>query len=470
MSRNTNLADRLLADEPALISSLDFGAYVAQGTGTGPSLLIGDMAQISLMQAAGASFLDYRMAHLAKAGDLVLVARRDTSFEAYLADARGLNDITFLTPGTPNGNAVTMNAITDNQVQKTLVATAREHGGLTIKSYLTTTTTWRLARTIGRAAGCKIHVSGPSPRLSKRANDKLWFTRLARGVIGTDAVPPTMSAYGPGAAAAIALRYGKTGQDVIVKVPDSAGSAGNIRIQSDLFAHPSQERLKDLIMDRLHATGWADHYPILVGVWDKDVTNSPSVQLWIPLAEDGPPTALEVFEQKVLGQMGLFVGAVRSTLPHAIQIDLATQAIRIAEVLQRLGYYGNCSLDSVICRQDDGSTRIHWIECNGRWTAVSIPLKALNTIPSDPPPSGMVVVQQSLQGPAIDAAQAAQALDGVLYRHRPGAAQPEGVILLSPPNGARSLVANLLVFAGSQAEADKLTATALQRLRNRPTN
>ncbi|SMX25550.1 hypothetical protein [Boseongicola aestuarii] len=470
MSRITNLGDQLLSDEPALISSLDFGACVAQGTGTGPSLLIGDMSQISLMQPAGASFLDYRMAHLANAGDLVLVARRDPSFEAYLKDARGLNDITFLTAGTPNGNAVTANAITDDQVQKTLVAAARQHGGLTIKSYLTTGTTWHLAREIGQAAGCKIHVSGPSSRLSKRANDKLWFTRLARGVIGTDAVPPTMSAFGPGAAAAIALRYGKSGQDVIVKVPDSAGSTGNIRLQSELFAHQTQERLKDLIMDRLHATGWADHYPILVGVWDKDVTNSPSVQLWIPLAKDGPPVALEVFEQKVLGQTGLFVGAVRSTLPHALQQELATQAIGIAALLQRLGYYGSCSLDSVICRQDDGKNHVHWIECNGRWTAVSIPLKTLNTITSDSPPDGMVVVQQSLQGPAIDAAQAARALDGVLYRRRPGAAQPEGVILLSPPNGARDLVANLLVFAGSQADADKLTATALQRLRNRPTN
>ena len=423
------------------------------------------MSQISLMQPAGASYLDYRMAHLAKSGDLVLVARRDPSFEAYLKDVRGLHDITFLAAGTPDGNAVTTNAITNDKVRNTLVATARARQTLTIKSYLTTGTTWRLAHAIGRAAGCKVHVSGPSPRLSKRANDKLWFTRLARGVNGMDAVPPTMSAYGPAAAAAIALRYGTSGQDVIVKVPDSAGSAGNIRIQSDLLKQQTHKSLQDLILYRLHGTGWADRYPILVGVWDKDVTHSPSVQLWIPHLNDGPPLALAVFEQTVLGQTGLFVGAVRSTLPHAIQEDLESQAIRIAKALQRLGYYGSCSLDSVICGSDDGSSRIHWIECNGRWTAVSVPLKALNSITSGKLPRVMVVVQQTLEGPAIDAAQAALALDRMLYRHQPGETPTDGVILLSPPNGPRGLVANLLIFAASQAEADKRTDTALRRLR-----
>ena len=59
------IAQDYLRDEPALVSSLDFGAFVAQGTGAGPSVLIGDQSEISLLSSAVDTNLDHRMALLA---------------------------------------------------------------------------------------------------------------------------------------------------------------------------------------------------------------------------------------------------------------------------------------------------------------------------------------------------------------------------------------------------------------------
>ncbi|PUB12444.1 preATP grasp domain-containing protein [Yoonia sediminilitoris] len=469
MSNDNTLTNQLLADEPAFLSSLDFGPHVTQGTGAGPSLLIGDMSQISLMQPPGSSYLDYRMAHLAKPGDIVLVGRRDPEFDSYLAQVRGLDDITILAPDPLDGGPIATKAMEKDLLQQAITDITRKHGGLTVKSYLTTGTIWRLAQQIGAATGCTINVSGPAPRISERANDKLWFTRLARTIIGASAVPPTMPAYGPDAAAAVALKLGKSGEQVVVKVPDSAGSAGNIRLDSTLMAQQTIQSLETLLLDRLHATGWADRFPILVGVWDRHVTHSPSVQMWLPHTTDGRPISLGVFEQAVMGQAGAFIGAVRSTLPKAMQDELVAQATRIAAVLQRLGYYGNCSLDAVIYKDESGTRHIHWIECNGRWTGVSIPLITLDNITRGKRPEGIVVVQQTLQGRVIGTTRAVEALDDMLARPGSDAAPANGVVLMSPPSGARSMVINLLVFAESQSAADEMAQRAITLLRTHST-
>ncbi|WP_162798389.1 hypothetical protein [Sulfitobacter sp. SK011] len=455
-----DIADRLLADEPALLSSLDFGPLVAQGSGAGPSLLIGDPSEISLMRSARNSFLDHRMAHLAKPGDVVLVRKRDPRFEIYLKDFRGLDGITFLEADTASADPVAKQAFTSEPLLKKLADVAKQHGGLTITSYLTTGTIWHLAQCIAARAGCVVHVNGPAPRISARVNDKLWFAQLVKAVIGTCAVPPTMSAFGPKAAAAQILHLSKHGEQVIVKVPDSAGSAGNIRLDRDTLATLTAAQVEALLMDRLHSTGWDDSYPILVGVWDSHVTCSPSVQLWIPLNGEGAPEAHGVFEQRVFGAAAAFVGATRSTLPEEVQDILVTQALQISHVLQRLGYYGRCSFDAVLCAGDPVS--IHWIECNGRWSGVSIPLAILNSLDTEHVSEGMMIIQEKIPGGPIETAQAIRALRGLLYRGKPFEG---GSILLSPPGNADASSANVLSFAGTQCEVALLGQKVLDALR-----
>lgn len=466
MLQDAKLIDRLLSDEPAFSSSRDFGPHVAQGEGTGPSVLIGDMSQISLIRSEAVPFLDHRIAHLADPGDTVLVRSRDLAFEEYLKAFLGLTGLTFLAAETAPACAVATYARTEKAIRESLVALASAAGGITLKSYLTTATTWRLAQEIGTTANCTVHVSGPAPRISKRANDKLWFTRIARQVIGANAVPPTMTAYGPDAAAALALRFGKAGQKVIVKVPDSAGSAGNIRLDQSMLKDNDIDGLRTVLLDRLYATGWADSYPILVGVWDSHVTCSPSVQLWIPAASDGAPQAEGVFEQTVMGEGAAFVGAVRTTLPAGMKDRLVSEAIRIASVLQGLGYYGACSLDAVVFQGRSGDQEIHWIECNGRWSGVSIPLAALQKTSAGHEPGGIVIVQKKVAGRIISTSEAVQALKPLLFDATRQVPQKEGAVLLSPPHGMDELVASLLVFAPTQLRADAISQQAIGTLSN----
>lgn len=461
MSNTAALIKRLLADEPAFASSGDFGTHVAQGSGTGPQVLIGDLSQISLVQGLGDPPLDHRVAHLACAGDILLVRATDPAFETYLQVYRGIEGLTVLAADPTDNRPVATQALTIARLRDPLITAAHAHGGLTLTSYLTTGTIWHLAQEIGEAAGCTVHVNGPAPRISARANDKLWFARTARDVIDNNAVPPTMSAYGPRAAAAQALHLARSGAQVVVKVPDSAGSAGNIRLDATFLAYQTVQSLQSLLLDRLHAMGWHDRYPILVGVWDRDVISSPSVQLWIPQTKDGPAVTQGVFEQAVLGTEAAFVGAVRCGLSQSLQDSLIAQAIRIGGVLQALGYYGKCSLDAVICA--DGA--IHWVESNARWSGVSISLQVLHDIAPDRTFDGVVIIQEMIGGHRIGTSAAVRALDPLLYRRRSCEVPLQGAVILSPPASKQGIAANLLIFAPSQRAADQIGQEALDRLR-----
>lgn len=458
-----DLAQRLVTDEPALLSSLDFGAFVAQGAGYGPSLLIGDQSEITLQAGRIRRRLDYRMSHLARPGDTVLVRARDPDFEAYLAEYAGLEDVTFVEMAPPPALSVAKHALTHPTLIDRFAQIAVQNGGLALNAYLTTGNIWRLAQAIGQSAQQVVHVCGPSPRVSTRCNDKLWFTRLARAVLGRNSTPPTMSAYGPAATAALVQRMSKIAAQVIVKVPDSAGSAGNVRLSSALVSDKPLAEVRALLLHRLRATGWQDQYPVLVGVWDDNVTSSPSVQLWIPQAGTGQPNAQAVFEQSVMGDRGAFVGATRSSLPDAVLRQLIEEAEQIATVLQNVGYFGRCSFDAVMCAGQNGDRKIHWIECNGRWGGVSIPMTAVaqsNSLRAFP---GLVIIQELLPDTTLTTAEMLKRLEGLLFCHsRPS----DGIILLSPPTAASGAVVNFMALSTSQAAAQQLGDQAMRRLRS----
>ena len=455
------LAEALIHDEPALVSSLDFGPFVRQGVGAGPSLLIGDPSEITLLSSATASRLEYRMALLARPGDHVMVRHRDPDFEAYLGAYLGLADVTFHKVNPKSLVPVTQQAWTSANWIDTFAAIAERRGSLTIQSYLTTGHTWRLAQAIGEQTRRVIYVSGPSPRISQRANDKLWFAGLARRILGKDATPPTLSAYGPAATAGLVRRISKGVDQVIVKIPDSAGSAGNLRLDSSLVRHTPLADLRRFLLSRLHAMGWQDNYPVLVGVWDKDVICSPSAQLWLPHISEGKPRVEGIFEQRVQTSAAAFVGAARSTLPGEVQDQLRAQATRIASVLQRLGYYGRCSLDAVLCRTKNATPMIHWIECNGRWGGVSIPMTAASHLTGQSPAIAISIVQENLPGQYLGMNELLHRLQGLLLRTD---GRTTGLVVLSPPANPNGTLVNLLAVAETQPAADDMLRTAISRL------
>lgn len=455
----SSIAEALRADEPALVSSLDFGPFVAQGSGSGPAVIIGDPSEISLFDATTGGGLEYRMSLLAHAGEIVLVRQRDPEFEDYLARHLEMTDVTFLEIGHAHAASITQLVRKTPWLIDDLAHLAKQNDGLTLKSYITTGHTWRLAQLIGEVAQTTVHVCGPSPRVARRANDKLWFSRLAHRVHGRAATPPTFSSYGPAATAALVAHIGKTAERIVVKVPDSAGSAGNIGLRSAEIHGKSLTDVRSFLLDSLHACGWRDTYPVLVGVWDADVVCSPSAQLWIPAPCDGPPVCEAVFEQSVVGGEGRFVGAARSALPEDTQADLTDQAVQLASVLQEIGYFGRCSFDAVIQRHGSGPDVIHWIECNGRWGGVSIPLSTLRNR-SGTAPDGLAIAQVTIPDVHLTTVEVLGRLDDLLAA--PG---QSGLILTAPAQASNGTLLSAFAVAGSDDAARALIAEALARLR-----
>ena len=455
------LIEELLESEPALLSSLDFGPRVAQGISDGPSLLIGDQSEIALLASAQGSRLDYRMALLAKPGDSVLVRQRVRDFEDYLADYLGQEHVYYFHARSDDARPVAQHTSTIGNLLETLADTARRSGGMTLKPYLTTGHIWRLAQTLSKATNCCIHVCGPSPRLTQRVNDKLWFGQVARRILGNHATPPTRAAYGPAAAAGLVSRIGKAGNQVVVKVPDSAGSAGNLRLEKATVRGKSLDDLRKFLLRRLHAFGWKDKYPILVGVWDENVTCSPSAQIWVPHVQDGPPVVEGIFEQRVRDSMAVFVGAARSTLPQALQGRLGDEASHIARIFQRLGYFGRCSLDAVIFCTADGADEIHWIECNGRWGGVSIPMTVAGALFANQPAPAISIVQELRPGRQMQTQEILRRLGDLLFC---ASDDMEGIVLMSPPEDDNGGRINLLSLSQTQISSDEILKEAMRRV------
>ncbi|MFK7878245.1 hypothetical protein [Roseobacter sp.] len=176
--RLSKVAAKLLRHEPAFLTSRDSACHVAQGIGAGPTLLTGDQAEISLMATAPQTHLDYHIALIARPRDHVVIRSRDRAFKDCLNTYLGEHDVTFRQVAASGITPVAIHLRTFEIWRRKLAALAAQNGGLMVKAFLTTGHIWHLARIAGEVSGRVIHVCGPSPRVAKRANDKLRFANL----------------------------------------------------------------------------------------------------------------------------------------------------------------------------------------------------------------------------------------------------------------------------------------------------
>ena len=464
-ARVQTIANRLIRDEPALGAGTHFAPLVKQGLSNAPALIFGDQQEISLFSGNIPSLLEYRMAVLAQPGDIVAVHQRDKAFEDYLSKHLNLTDITFIDPQTARGDHLTPMSIecrTNTRMHSAINPIARNAGKLQLLAFNTTGNVWRLAQDISQRCEVEVSVAGPSPRVARRANNKIWFTNRVRELLGSDALPPTHGVFGPAAAAGHIARLAKRHPRVVLKIPDSAGSVGNIAFDSDDLSGKNVADIRNDLLEVLQSRGWHERYPVLVGVWDCDVVSSPSVQIWMPLETEGLPIVEGVFEQSVQGEAGTFIGARRAALSQRLHDQLVREAMLFACLFQKLGYYGRCSFDAIISQTPGARRSLHWIECNARWGGVSIPLTLANNVQPSDPHSGFVVVQQSLgDANSFSTGQAINLLDGLLYdRHK----SSSGLILLSPPRQNMEMRINFLAIADAQKTAENLADMAITRL------
>ncbi len=455
------IAAALVRDEPALVSSLDFGPFVRQGIGPGPSVWIGDQVGIPLFLPDQVGNYDHRLAPLARDGDIVVVRTRVPAFEAYLADYPGIGGVTFLEADAKSLSPVAAQCRSEPQLRNVLIAALQDRGAMTIQPYVANGHAWRLAADLGAEAELAVHVAGPGPRVMRRSNDKLWFWELARKIAGVGSVPPTWAAYGPAAAAGHVARLIRRHGQVVLKVPNSAGGAGNIRIDGTKLSAYTISVIREFLIRHLSALGWDGTYPVLVGVWESGVTRSPSAQVWIPAQGDGPPEVLGLFEQAVEGDAGVFIGARPACLPSALKARMIDEAIAIGSVLQRIGYFGPCSFDAVLRTGSAGETELHWIECNGRWSGVSIPLVAAKMRRRGHGAGGLVIFQDRLAAHGVSGIiEVCTALEDLLFRQ----GTSEGIMIMSPPPPGDRLTFNAVSMAESQMRAEEIARAAFLRI------
>ncbi len=433
--RLEGIAKALARDEPALAALDAFGPGARCGMVDGPMLMIGNHTDIPLVSEESGELYQYRMALLARDGDLVaLNVRRNQAFEDYLSGTLRLGRPQYLTVAanaSRRSSPLARTCIEDQSTFVRIVAAARSKGCLTIVPHIGTGHPWLLASAVARAADCPVHVAAPPPRLTKRANDKLWFSVLVRKTLGRHAEPESSHVYGP-ASLVGRLRLLATKHDrLVVKVPDSAGSAGNIALQAcDIRGNANRAVLRH-VLELLRATGWTDKYPLQAQVWDCSVRATPSVQLWLPRHDEGAPVIEGIYEQVVEGPEGEFVGSRPTELPPRLINAVAEEAHKLAFVLQACGYFGRCSFDAVIAGDDEGAGSIHWIECNGRWGGVSLPMTLVNRLALPEESPELVVVQRAADATARPHTRTVlEALRNHLFVP---SARREGIILLSPP-------------------------------------
>ena len=458
------IADRLKRDEPALGSMGYFGNFVDQDISDLPTIIIGDQQEVGLYSTQLPTSLDYRMAVLARAGDIVVVHQRNMAFENYLKNYLKLAEIQFLEADAASqisSKPISVACRQHGNLRSPIESAAIKAGGMNLLAYLTTGNIWRLGSEIAAERQIPVHICGPTPRVSQRANNKIWFANLVRDLIGFDSVSPSFAAFGPAAAAALVARLSKSSERVVVKVPDSAGSLGNFTFVANELRDIPLQSIRQRLMNLLHGIGWQDKYPLQIGVWNCHVKTSPSAQLWIPLVSDGAPVIEGIFEQVVQGEVGKFEGARPAQLSDTMRARFSREALKIATLFQQLGYVGLCSLDAIISRTTQEPELLQWIECNGRWGGVSIPLTLRNGLVDDDA-SGIVIVQQlDLDRLVTSTEQFLSVFEDVLFK---SSEATSGVILLSPIETAKGSTINFLAIGRDQAEADQLAGYVLSKI------
>ncbi len=374
------LAREIRMAEPGLDSTDVFGPGVEVGLAEFPSLHVHDIDRG--FQGGSPVMREHRALFLARDEDLVLLGKPSWDFVRYCRDDLGLGRVDVLSPAPSRRRRhLAFRALHDEELCRRIHRMAGIAGGLNVVTYQATGGAWALAGRIARCARVPVYFGGPPPRLAAAVNNKLWFTKWVARLLGERHLPPTLSASSWAHLAQGVRRIAQTHGQVGIKLPSAAGSAGNLVLQSsEILAFPSLAALRAHLFELFSGLGWSEPFPTLVSVWEESVLLSPSLQGWIPHPEQGPPILEGVFDQSVTGVQGRFVGCAPSTLPDALQERIAAEGARILLLFQKLGWYGRCSLDTILVGETLAEAELHWVECNGRWGGTSIPMTLVNRV------------------------------------------------------------------------------------------
>ena len=465
----SELANKILRDDPALCATNYFGDEVICDLDIdGPALLMADQSEIPLFGSPEETLMEYRMAVLCQPGDMLVLSHdRSEGFESYLRDYLNISDFDVLVAeAKPQQQhwSLPKRCVQNALLFRKIAQKASLENSLSIIPYISTGHIWNLGRCVFEETSKPIAIAAPPPRLAKHINDKVWFSYWVEAALGQDALTPAYVVYGPSTLAGYVKRLAHETERLVIKIPDSAGSIGNLSLEAASFRGQSLQQIKNQLLEMLDSLGWSGTFPLKIEIWETPTLSSPSAQIWIPRPENGLPIIEGIFEQVVEGSIGKFVGAVKSQMPDAVREQMVEQAMSLAFLFQRLGYFGRCSLDALLIGNEYENATLHWIECNGRWGGVSIPMTFFNRIVPDPNDYEIMIVQKfDLSLPERPFAEAVKALDGLLFHHEK---VDEGLVMLTPTSFEHGCGLHFMTIAKSLGKARKLASHAIERLTN----
>lgn len=456
------LRDTLLHEHAALGANWFEKMGVRAGWCDRPCLYIEDHRSISRLTDEAAKWFEYRMLGLAGPDDGALVSSPpDREFEDYIEAATGHK--TPLVLPVEAGRRVGRrrlagDALNTPEIFDQIVQLARRGGGLNLVPYISSGDIWVLASQVAQETGLPVCVTAPPPAISALANDKLWFTRIARRLIGARAVPLTREVHSLSDLAKTVRDIAKISTRLVFKLPASAGGLGNISFDALPFRGLRLGDIAVKIRTQLQNLGWRSGDKLLVGRWDTDVSASPSVQIWVPDAQQRRPIIEGVFMQVVTGPKGAFVGAQRANLEAVTTDALTYQAMQIATLLQGLGYVGRLSLDAVLLGDQSKGVDIHWIEANARWGGVSIPMTLAHKLEQAGASLQLAITQHHLAPGSERSVSTVQARFDA-RRQEQGFDPCETAIFLVPPSTGLALIVGL---AMTRTRAHELAQIAFE--------
>ena len=385
---------RLVADAERLAESLTRGQrdlavedalrkLMPERVEDGPTLHFDDLSTIArFAHIQDVSFLQDRALLRAAAGDYVASCLPALpGLQHYCEEQLGLGSVTWLW-AEPRGQPEEVAAAcwTHEDTRRALVRALRAGELRYVHPHMGNLPTWATSLRLRRASGAPLAVIAPPPGLTSVVNDKLWFADTVRRLFGDHAVPHTAAAYNLTGVTQLVRRLADASRFIVVKHPNSAGGAGNLVMEARQLAFHPLRRLHKRLRRALARLSWTGAGPLLVGSWETRVLSAPSVHLWIPTDADGMPIVEGVFEQVVDGAQGRFVGVRKAHLPPAVVQELVDRCWILARLLQRLGYLGRCSFDTLLVGESLDRCRVQFVECNGRWGGVSLPMTLMNRL------------------------------------------------------------------------------------------
>jgi len=255
---------------------------------------------------------------------------------------------------------------------------------MTVHPYMGIEDVWELAAMLSVDSRTPVRVISPPPPVTWIANDKALFDELVARVLGREALVETRISRDAAAIETDLRMMSQRHNRVGLKRTRCASAMGNAVFAScDVHAEVDAA---DAVQEFLRRTEWPVGEEVLTVAW-LDTDLSPSTQLWIPPLDSGEPRLDGIYEQILKGEEKVFVGSRPSTLPDAVNQELATGALLVAAALQELGYVGRCSFDHLVTGDPKGEFDVVFTECNGRWGGTSTPMSLLDRLLHGPRPA-----------------------------------------------------------------------------------